>query len=121
MKLTVLTWLKDSSVTFVGKLIEILFRITLFLLPLGAYILLMQSRTKASSIRNISVFTNDSSTWQHVYPGIIMVTVNPSYIKEKFISFRKKFNNWFITNKYLIEFLLAAIIVVLMIIIGVAK
>lgn len=117
MKLDVTKWLIDASTNFIGKTIEILFRIVLFLLPLGAYMLLMQFRTKASSVSNISVYTNPQSSWQHVYPGVIMVSINPNYLQEKFALFRKKFNLWVITNKYLIEFTFALILVLLMVLI----
>ena len=83
MKLTVLNWFKDELIPFVGRIIELLFRIILFILPLGLFLLLIQYRGKASKISNISVFTEDNSVWQHIYPGFILVAIDPEITKRK--------------------------------------
>ena len=57
MKLTVLEWIKDGAIPLIGKGIELTFRLILFFLPLGAYMCLLQLRSKASSIRSISAYT----------------------------------------------------------------
>lgn len=114
MKLTVINWLKDASVTFVGRSIEIIFRIILFLLPLGVYLYIIQSREKASTIRNISVYTNDESRWQHIFPGFILVDVNHGSFKRGYNKIKMNIQNWIATNKYLIAILFMALVVFLM-------
>ena len=121
MKLTVINWLKDASITFIGRIIEILFRIILFLLPLGVYLLLIQHREKASSTSNISVFLNDESRWQHIFPGFILVTINHRSFQNSFLKIRAIIQAWISNNKYIIGLLFMIAVVVLMLVSGVAK
>lgn len=113
MKLQVLTWLRDSLIGLTGRIIELLFRIILCCLPLGVYLLLIQFRSKASKISNISVFTNDNSTWQHVFPGFILVAINPDLLKESYFKFRRNFQAWISDNRFLLFFVLSTAIFLL--------
>lgn len=113
MKLQVLTWLRDSLIGLTGRIIELLFRIILCCLPLGIYMLLIQFRSKASKISNISVFTNDNSTWQHVFPGFILVAINPNLLKESYFKFRRNFQTWISDNRFLLFFVLSTAIFLL--------
>ena len=106
MKLQVLTWLKDSLIGLIGKMIELIFRTILCCLPLGVYLLLIQFRSKASTIRNISVYTEDSSVWQHIFPGFILVAVNPNLLKNSYIKFRRNIQVWINDNRFLLFFLI---------------
>ena len=90
MKLQVLTWLRDSLINISGRIIELLFRGILCCLPLGVYLLLIQFRSKASKVSSLSVFTTDESMWQHIFPGFILVAINPNLLKESW--FKKKRN-----------------------------
>ena len=110
MKLQVLTWLRDSLIGLTGKTIELIFRTILFCLPLGIYILLIQFRSKASKVSNISVFTNDNSVWQHIFPGFILVAVNPNLLKESYFKFRRNFQMWVNDNKFLLFFIMLTIV-----------
>lgn len=116
MKLTVLTWLRDSSITFVGRLIELVFRAVLLILPLGLYLYLIQARNKASKISSISVYTTDDSTWQHVFPGFLLVAIDPKVLHKKRVAFKEKLQNWVQANKYLLSFIFMLLIVLLMVI-----
>ena len=118
MKLTVLTWIRDSSVSLIGRSIELLFRVILFFLPLGVYLFLIQSRDKASKVSNISVYTTDDSVWQHIFPGFILVAVNPNSFKNSFNSIKLKFQQWVNNNKYELTTLFMAVVVGLLIWIG---
>lgn len=115
MKLTVLTWLKDWILPIIAKIIEVTFRCILFLLPLGVFMLLLQLRNKVSKVSNISVYTNDRSVWQFVFPGFLLVAVEPKIIPIKFMEKKLSFQNWVSRNKYLLTFLSMSIIVGLMI------
>ena len=121
MKLTVMEWFKDASVALIGRLIEVLFRTILFLLPLGIYLFLVQSREKASTIRNISVYTNDESRWQHVFPGFILVAVDPSGFKKSINKIKGNIQNWISSNKYILEVLFMIAVVALMVMCEVKK
>jgi len=113
MKLQVLTWLRDSLIGLIGRTIEIIFRTILFCLPLGVYLLLIQFRSKASKISNISVYTEDYSVWQHVFPGFILVSINPNSIKEWCLKKRLKIQTWVGDNKFLLFLSLFFIVFVL--------
>ena len=117
MKLTVLKWIGESSIGILGRTIEILFRITLCLLPLGVYMLLLQKRTKASKISNIMVYTNDRSIWQHVFPGFILVSIEPDGMQKFLLNLNSNFKNWVERNKYLLALLFMSSIVGLMLLI----
>ena len=116
MKLTVLTWLKDSSIGLIGRTIELIFRGLLLFLPLGVYLLLIQSREKASVISSLSAFTTDDSRWQHIFPGFILITINQQSLKKSIIKSRNQIQNWIAANKYIIAMLFMAAIVALMVI-----
>lgn len=118
MKLTVLTWLRDSSISLIGRIIEIVFRILLFCLPLGVYLLLIQARDKASKVSSISVYTTDDSVWQHIFPGFILVAVNPNSFKNSFNSIKLRFQQWVNNNKYELTTLFMAVVVGLLLWIG---
>lgn len=114
MKLTVLKWIGESSIGILGRTIEMLFRIILCLLPLGVYMLLLQKRTKASKISNIMVYTNDRSIWQHVFPGFILVSIEPDGMQKFLLNLNSNFKNWVERNKYLLALLFMSSIVGLM-------
>lgn len=115
MNFTVLKWLWEVLVPFFGRIVELLFRAILCLLPLGVYLILIQKRNKASSVSSISTYTNDKSRWQHIFPGFILVSINPddlsNYIQSKKIAFQM----WINTNKYLLSFLFMLTVVALMV------
>ena len=113
MKLTVLGWLKDCLVPFIGRIIEIIFRIILFLLPMGVFLIMLQSRQKASSTSNLSVFTTDDSRWQHIFPGFILVSCDSKSLKKSYNNIKSKFQSWVANNKYLLAFLFMSAVVTL--------
>ena len=114
MKLTVLTWLRDGSIRFVGRVIEVLFRLILLLLPLGVFLWVIQHREKASKVSNISVYTNEESTWQHVFPGFLLVAIDPKAIHRQITNLRAKIEAWGNANKYLLTMLVMLLLVLLM-------
>ena len=121
MKLTVLTWLRDSSINLLGRTIELIFRALLVLLPLGMYLLLIQSREKASVVSSLTAFTTDDSRWQHIFPGFILVTVDHQSLKKGAAKAKLKLQMWISSNKYIIGMIFMIIMVALMLINEVAK
>ena len=121
MKLTVLTWLKDASIGFIGRTVELIFRGLLLILPLGVYLWLIQSREKASAVSSLSAFTTDESRWQHVFPGFILITINHHSLKKAIEKAKTNIQTWIATNKYILGLLFMAAIVALMIINEVVK
>lgn len=111
MKLTVLTWLRDSSITFIGKSIELLFRFILCILPLGVYMILLQKRSKASKVSSLLTFTNDRSIWQHIFPGFILVAVEPDELNNFLTNLNNSFKAWTERNKYTLALLFMSVIV----------
>ena len=118
MKLTVINWISEWLKQLLGKTIEIIFRIILFLLPLGVYLTILQSRSKVSSVSNLTIYTKDESVWQHVFPGFILVSINPNQFKEIVTEKKTSFKTWIKENQYILSFLFLLIIVVLMIYFG---
>lgn len=116
MKLTVLSWLRDASIVFIGRTVEILFRTILFILPLGVYLCLIQARNKASKVSNISVYTTDDSVWQHVFPGFILVAIDPNVFKKAIIKTKGSIQFWIQSNKYIIALIFMLLVIILMII-----
>ena len=114
MKLTVLTWLRDASIGLVGRIIEFLFRLTLCILPLGLFLLLIQCRSKASAISSLSVYTKPESAWQHIFPGFILVAIDPKTLEKNFTSIKKNINTWVDINKYFLALIFAILVVVIM-------
>lgn len=115
MNLTVLKWLWEVLVPFFGRVIELIFRTLLCLLPLGVYLILIQKRNKASSVSSISTYTNDRSRWQHIFPGFILVSINPDDLSNYIQNKKGAFQMWINTNKYILSFLFMLSIVALMV------
>ena len=118
MQLTVLKWIGQSLLSIVGKTIEVLFRTILFLLPLGVYLFIIQFRSKASKVSNISVYTTDDSIWQHIFPGFILISIDPKSFKKSYNSIKNKFQQWVDSNKYELVAIFMTVIVVLLVWIG---
>ena len=112
-------WLLDSITPLIGRFIELLFRIILFILPLGLYLTLIQYRTKVSKVSNISVYTTDESVWQHIFPGFILVAINPESFKKHLQDTKRTIQNSISNNKYLIEVLFMIAVLVLMYVKGI--
>ena len=111
MKLTVLNWLKDSSKNLIGRSIELLFRFILCILPLGLYMILLQKRSKASKVSSLMTFTNDRSVWQHIFPGFILVAIEPDVLNNFLTNLNNSFKAWVERNKYALAILFMATIV----------
>ena len=116
MKLTVLGWLKEELVPLLGKGTELIFRLILFFLPLGVYMCLLQLRSKASSVTSISAYTKDNSRFQHIFPGFMLVSIDPDSLTNLINKMNSNFQLWVNNNKYTISFLFMAVIVGLMVI-----
>ena len=114
MKLTVLTWIRDEILSSLGRLIEVLFRLFLLVLPMGLFLLLIQARHKASSIRTILDFTEDNSRWQHIFPGFIIVAIDPHVTRNMYMKVKINIQSWINANKYLLSFIFMTLIVFLM-------
>ena len=115
MKLTVLNWLKDSSKNLIGRSIELLFRFILCILPLGLYMILLQKRSKASKVSSLMTFTNDRSVWQHIFPGFILVAIEPDVLNNFLTSLNNSFRAWVERNKYALAILFMSTIVSILI------
>ena len=111
MNLTVSKWLWERLVVLLGRIIEVLFRMILCVLPLGLYLLILQNRQKASSITSISVFTKEYSKFQHVFPGFLLVSINPNSLSELINGANSKIQNFIEKNKYTLALLLMSVIV----------
>lgn len=115
MELTVMRWLRDFLVPLIGKTVELLFRVLLCLLPLGVYMVILQKRVKASSTRTISVYTKENSKFQHVFPGFLLVSIDPDSLSSYLAKAHNNIQNWIQRNKYIIALLFMSAIVGLMI------
>ena len=115
MKLTVLNWIKDSSIGLIGRTIEFLFRFLLCLTPLGVYLILLQKRSKASKVSSLLTFTNDRSIWQHVFPGFILVAIEPDELSNFLTKVHNSVQSWVDRNKYVLALIFMTIIVGFMI------
>lgn len=116
MKPIILAWIKEYIIRTLLSLGEFLARVVWLMLPLGVFMLLLQMRSKASGIRSISAFTNDSSEFQAIFPGYYLVSVNPNEMKEYMTKTKGSFQKWVQNNKYVLCFLLALCVVFLMLI-----
>ena len=114
MKIVVLKWIIDDLIPFFGRCIELLFRVILCLLPLGVYLFLIQKRQKASKVSSITTFTTDNSVWQHVFPGFLLVAIEPNVFANYINRKKAEFQNWIERNKYILAIIFMSIIVGLM-------
>ena len=115
MELIVMRWLRDFLVPLIGKTVELLFRVLLCLLPLGVYMVILQKRVKASSTRTISVYTKENSKFQHVFPGFLLVSIDPDSLSSYLAKAHNNVQNWIQRNKYIIALLFMSAIVWLMV------
>ena len=118
MKLTVIEWLREGAKAPIGKSIELLFRLTIALLPLGFYLLLIQLRDKSSKVSGLSAYTSERSEWQFVFPGFMLVSENPKALKEAIIAKNNALQGFVMQNKYSLAFFFMLTIVILMMVFG---
>ena len=114
MKLTVLNWCKEMLIPIIGKSVEFVFRSVLCLLPLGIFMLVLQKRKKASAVSSISVYTNERSKFQFVFPGFLLVSIEPNSLDTALIQLKGSFQAWINRNKYVLSFIFMFIVVLLM-------
>ena len=118
MKLTVLGWFADTLKITLARVIEFTFRVILFLLPLGVFLTVLQYRSKVSKVSNLSVYTTDESVWQHIFPGFILVAIEPDKFKSLISQKKANFQNWIKSNQYWLAMLFMALMVALTIYFG---
>lgn len=111
MKLEVTKWVVDFSVNVMKQFSEFLLRSILFLLPLGVYMFLLEYRNKVSKISNLLVYTKDHSVWQHVFPGFILVAIDPGSFKNSVNAKQDAIHKWIEKHRYVLSFLFALILV----------
>ena len=116
MKLTTITWVKDALLLFIARLIEVAFRVILFILPLGVFLLVLQNRSKVSSVSSLSAFTNDNSVWQHVFPGFILISVDQKQFRNNLLKVRERVQGWIKENRGLIDILFMFLVVLVLVI-----
>ena len=114
MKLTVLNWFKDELLPFIGRCVELLFRVILCLLPLGVYLILIQQRKKASKVSSLTTFTTDNSVWQHIFPGFLLVAIEPTVLSDYMNKKKNDFQYWVKRNEYILAIIFMTAIVSLM-------
>ena len=114
MKIVVLKWIIDDLIPFIGRCIELLFRIILCLLPLGVYLILIQQRKKASKVSSLTTFTTDNSVWQHIFPGFLLVAIEPTVLSDYMNKKKNDFQYWVKRNEYILAIIFMTAIVSLM-------
>ena len=115
MELVVLKEVGKGTLNFLGKFIEILFRIILCCIPLGFYLVLIQKRPKASTARAISAHLRDESKFQYIFPGFLLVTVNSKGLDNWLSALNNRIQSWIERNKYLLGLCCMATIVAIMV------
>ena len=56
-------------------------------------------------------FTNDRSVWQHIFPGFILVAIEPDVLNNFLTNLNNSFKAWVERNKYALAILFMATIV----------
>lgn len=112
MNLIVYNWFKEFLKGLFWQISERLLRVILFLLPMGLYLMLLQFRSKASKVSSLTAFTNDKSIWQHVFPGFILVAIDPDMFRNMVRNQNEALQAWVQRNRYTLCFLLAFIMVI---------
>lgn len=111
MNIIVYNWFKEFLKGLFWGIAERALRVILFLLPLGAYLLLLEFRSKASKVSSLSAFTTDKSIWQHVFPGFALVAIDPDLFRNTMKKCNEALQIWVQQNKYTLSFLFALLLV----------
>ena len=114
MDLVIVKELGKKLLVLLGKTIEFIFRCILCALPLGVYMLILQSRKKASSARVIAGYINDDSKWQYVFPGFMLISADSTSLTKFVTKVHKGVQNWIQENKYILALVFMCIVVGLM-------
>jgi len=118
LKANITQWVVDFINVLFKKVVEYLLRLIWFFLPMGLFLILLQLRTNASKVSNLSVYTNDKSVWQQIFPGFILVAIDKDYLRNYTQSKKQLFQKWIENNKYVLCFLFMFLVVVIMIVKG---
>jgi hypothetical protein len=77
--------------------------------------ILLQKRSKASKVSSLMTFTNDRSVWQHIFPGFILVAIEPDVLNNFLTNLNNSFKVWVERNKYALAILFMSTIVSILI------
>lgn len=68
-------WL--TTLSFLAFIAEYILRFIYLCMPIGIFMLAMSLRKKCNSITALDIFANDKAVFQHVYPGVLLVLLEP--------------------------------------------
>ena len=83
--------------------------------------LILQGRSKVSSVSNLSAFTNDKSVWQHVFPGFMLVSVDQKQFRSRVVKVRDSIQSWIKENRSLLDALFMIAVVAVLVLLEMGK
>lgn len=108
-----LSFLSATLNLIISTLLNILNYVLAFLymcLPLWFFMVIMQLRDKNNKATAISTFVKDNSEFQYIFPGYILVAVDPTSLRKWHKNFMRIVYDYLNTNKWLLIISLLIII-----------
>ena len=93
--------------------LEYICRVIYLCMPLWIFMLFMNLRDKANTVSVLPTFVSHNATFQHIYPGVVLVLDDPNALEKNVKKISRNVENFLANYKYtVIATLLFLILVV---------
>lgn len=109
--------LKEFALSVLGLIAyvgEYVLRFIYLCLPLGLFMFMMSLRKKCNSITAIDVYANEKAVFQQVYPGALLVLIEPKAFLDRCKVLSMKAETFIEVHKYSIFACLLFIIIIVL-------
>lgn len=102
------------TLKFLTVALEYICRVIYLCMPLWVFMLFMNLRNKANTVSVLTAFVSHDATFQHVYPGVVLVLDDPNALEKNLRRLSRNLENFLASYKYtVIATLLFLILVVI--------
>ena len=102
IRTTLLKNLWELMLFLSGQFLELVLRAIRFLIPMGLYTYLLQTKEKPTPTTALFTYLTTKSTFMFISPGVILVSV----VGDEYITFTNKLHIWWKINHVTVETIL---------------
>ena len=88
------------SLKILTTILEYICRVLYLCMPLWVFMLFMSLRDKMNTASVLTTFVSRDATFQHIYPGVLLVLDDPNALKKNVKKISQRVENFLATYKY---------------------
>ena len=88
------------SLKILTTILEYICRVLYLCMPLWVFMLFMNLRDKANTVNVLTTFVSKDATFQHIYPGVLLVLDDPNALEKNAKKISQRVENFLATYKY---------------------